>query len=402
MESTDAEALFSHTESVLSEYVEAPAPERPFDAPDPVTILEANSGLEKRPEQARMAGLVRDAIEAKSLVAIEAPTGIGKTFAYMVPAVASAMIDGTRVHVSTNTKTLQDQIAYKDVPKIRDILAPYGLSSFRFAKLKGRSNYASLLKLSEFPLRDGFSDEAKLFYAKIGVLLSESRTGELDEVSFYGRDYEFLSEIHSGDARVLSPDNPYRKKEPLYSAREAAKVAEVVLVNHALILTELADDAPGSTGKVSRLIVDEAHNLESAATDALTRTLVLPDIEKAFGRIEAHIRRHNRQPGAEKFLFPEIKEISESFVLSFGMALDFAERYAFVKNGESQFSKGGYAAARGTDVLVSDDFFTAEGISGTASIVSSVFEKFKDLSGRLAAAPEKLSEAFEAPLSELS
>jgi hypothetical protein len=256
--------------------------------------------------------------------------------------------------------------------------------------------------LSEFPLRDGFSDEAKLFYAKIGVLLSESRTGELDEVSFYGRDYEFLSEIHSGDARVLSPDNPYRKKEPLYSAREAAKAAEVVLVNHALILTELADDAPGSTGKVSRLIVDEAHNLESAATDALTRTLVLPDIEKAFGRIEAHIRRHNRQSGAEKFLFPEIKEISESFVLSFGMALDFAERYAFVKNGDSQFSKGGYAAARGTDVLVSDDFFTAEGISGTSSIVSSVFEKFKDLSGRLAAAPEKLSEAFDASLSELS
>jgi hypothetical protein len=129
---------------------------------------------------------------------------------------------------------------------------------------------------------------------------------------------------------------------------------------------------------------------------------VLPDIEKAFGRIEAHIRRHNRQPGAEKFLFPEIKEISESFVLSFGMALDFAERYAFVKNGDSQFSKGGYAAARGTDVLVSDDFFTAEGISGTSSIVSSVFEKFKDLSGRLAAAPEKLSEAFDSSLSELS
>lgn len=264
-----------------------------------------------------MAGIVRDAIAAKSLVAIEAPTGIGKTFAYMVPAVASAMLDGARVHVSTNTKTLQDQIAYKDVPKIRDILAPYGLSEFRFAKLKGRSNYASLLKLSEFPDRDGFSDEAKLFFAKISVLLSESGSGELDEVSFYGKDYEFLPEIHSGDARILSPDNPYRKKEPLYRARESAKNADVVLVNHALILTELADNAPGSMGKIERLIIDEAHNLESAATDALTRTLVLPDIEKAFFRIESHIRRHNRQPVAEKFLFPELKELSESFVLSF-------------------------------------------------------------------------------------
>ncbi len=97
-----------------------------------------------------------------------------------------------------------------------------------------------------------------------------------------------------------------------------------------------------------------------------------------------------------------MKEISESFVLSFGMALDFAERYAFVKSGDSAFSKGGYAAARGTDVLVCDDFFTSEGISGMSSVVSSVFEKFKDLSDRLRCAPEKLSEAFDAPLSELS
>ncbi|MDQ1343836.1 MAG: polymerase subunit epsilon, partial [Patescibacteria group bacterium] len=397
-----ARELFAKVEAGLSEYVEAPAPERPFDSPDPVSMLEGNNALEKRPEQAKMAGIVRDAIDKKSLVAIEAPTGIGKTFAYMVPAVASALVDGARVHVSTNTKTLQDQIAYKDVPKIRDILAPYGLSTFRFVKLKGRSNYASLLKLAEFSERDDFPEEAKLFFAKIAVLLSESATGELDEVSLYGKDYEFLVEIHSGDARVLSPDNPYRKKEPLFAAREAAKTADVVLVNHALILTELADDAPGSVGKLTRLIVDEAHNLEAAATDALTCTLVLAEIEKTFGRVEAHIRRHNRQPGAEKFLFPELKEFSESFVLSYGMALDFAERYAFVKAGSNEFSRGGYAGGRSMDVLVTSDFFTSDGISGMSSIVSSVFEKLKEFSSRLQAAPEKLAETFDAPLSDLS
>lgn len=196
-EPTDARKLFEKIEAGLSEYVEAPAPERPFDAPDPVSILERNAGLEKRPEQAKMAAIVRDAVEKKSLVAVEAPTGIGKTFAYMVPAVASAVLDGARVHVSTNTKTLQDQIAFKDVPRIRDILQPYGLHTFRFAKLKGRSNYASLLKLSEFADREDFPEEAKLFFAKIAVLLSESKSGELDEVSFYGKDYEFLSEIHA-------------------------------------------------------------------------------------------------------------------------------------------------------------------------------------------------------------
>lgn len=399
---TDARKVFEKIEAGLSEYVEAPAPERPFDAPDAVSILERNSGLEKRPEQAKMAGIVRDAVDNKSLVAIEAPTGIGKTFAYMVPAVASAILDGARVHVSTNTKTLQDQIAHKDVPRIRDILRPYGLDTFRFAKLKGRSNYVSLLKFAEFADREDFPEEAKLFFAKVAILLAESKTGELDEVSFYGKDYEFLAEIHAGDARVLSPDNPYRKKEPLYCAREAAKTADVVLVNHALILTELAEDASGTVGKLSRLVVDEAHNLEAAATDALTCELLLADIEKTFGRIEAHIRRHNRQSGAEKFLFPEMKEISESFVLSYGMALDFAERYAFVKAGMNDSGRGGYAGGRSTDVLVTQDFFTSEGISGMPSVISSVFEKLKDLVGRLEAAPDKLFEAFSSQLTDLS
>lgn len=90
---SDAPKVFSKIEAGLAEYVEAPAPERPFDAPSAVAILESNAGLEKRPEQAKMAAIVSDAIEKKSLVAIEAPTGIGKTFAYMVPAVASAIID---------------------------------------------------------------------------------------------------------------------------------------------------------------------------------------------------------------------------------------------------------------------------------------------------------------------
>lgn len=113
------------------------------------------------------------------------------------------------------------------------------------------------------------------------------------------------------------------------------------------------------------------------------------------------MRRHNRQSGAEKFLFPELKEISESFVLSYGMALDFAERYAFVK-APSGPSGNGYAANRSTDVLVAPDFFTSEGISGMSSVVTSVFEKLRDLTDRLHAAPEKLAQSFDAPLSDLS
>lgn len=321
--------MFSQVLSERPEYVEIPAVERPESFPDPVSVLESHSGLEKRPEQAKLAGAVRDAFGSKSLIAVEAPTGIGKTFAYMVPAIVSAIEKGTKVHVSTNTKTLQDQIAKKDVPRLREILSPYGLGSFRFAKLKGRSNYASLLKTEEFSQRDDLPDEGKAFFAKIAVFLAESESGELDEVSFYGKDYEYLAEIHASDLRVLSPENPHRSKEPLHIARESAKAADVLLVNHALVLTEISDDATGNLGKLSRLVVDEAHNLEAVATDALSVTVTLQEVEKAFGRIESQIRRHNREPGSEKFLFPEMKELSESYVLSFGMALDFLERFAF-------------------------------------------------------------------------
>jgi hypothetical protein len=232
-------------------------------------------------------------------------------------------------------ETLQDQIEKKDVPRIREMLAPSGLSGFRFSKLKGRSNYASLLKLSEFSERESFTEEEALFFAKVCAYLSKNPSGELDDLPVFGKDYELISEIHSGDSRVLSPDNSYRKQEFLFKAREAVKTADVILVNHALLLTEIGDDAPGSIGKLSRLVVDEAHNLEAAATDALLRTFALTDAEKTFSHIEASIRRHNRTPAVEKFLFPELREISDSFVLSFGMALELSERYAFSKAGSS-------------------------------------------------------------------
>lgn len=392
--------LFDSVSKSMPEYREAEAPVFPEELPTLAQAFES-SGLEARPEQAKMTDAVAAAFERKLHLAIEAPTGIGKTFAYMLPAVIAAARDDKRVVISTNTKTLQDQIEHKDVPRIRSILAPFGLSDFRFAKLKGRTNYASLLRLSEFSQKEAFTEDEALFFAKACVHLVKTRSGELDEFPLYGKQYESLPEIHAGDPRVLSPENPFRKKEPLYRARESIGSADVVLVNHALLLTEIADEGK-TIGNVDRIVVDEAHNLESAATDALTRSRSLADIERIFSHIESVIRRHNRTPDAERFPFPELREISDSFVLTYAMAFEFAQRYSDSKSPNGGWARPEYGKGRPTESLVTDDFFSFPGISGMSSVVAAAHEKAKDLAERLKPAPDKLLDALAGPLGELS
>ena len=175
------------------------------------------------------------------------------------------------------------------------------------------------------------ADEYYTFVAKILFWLTDTKEGELDELSFYGKEYAFLEEVHSGDARVLSVENQVRKREFLYRARERAKNANLLLVNHALLLSELSDEASGNLGKLSCLVIDEAHNLEDSATDALMRTISLVSMERELGHIETAIRRNNKKIENESFAFPEWTGIKESLILSFGMIFDFTLQYGQYK-----------------------------------------------------------------------
>ena len=103
-----------------------------------------------------MLQIVSDTLSARIHSCIEAPTGVGKTIAYFLPSVLHALSTGTQVCISTHTRTLQDQIEYKDIPKIRSLLEPFELQNFRIQKLKGRSNYASLLRSIEYIEQEKF------------------------------------------------------------------------------------------------------------------------------------------------------------------------------------------------------------------------------------------------------
>lgn len=99
-------------------------------------ILSTANTIEERPEQQKMMASVERAFETKAHLCIEAPTGIGKTFAYLIPGLLAATAKGKQLFVSTNTKTLQDQIETKDIPQLRALLESHGVSGFRVQKLK--------------------------------------------------------------------------------------------------------------------------------------------------------------------------------------------------------------------------------------------------------------------------
>ena len=97
-----------------------------------------------------MLDLVTQAFKENELLLIEAPTGVGKTFAYGIPSIITSIQTGKSVYISTNTKTLQDQIFEKDIPAMRELCRAQGIEDFSVTKIKGRSNYLSLFLFFEY------------------------------------------------------------------------------------------------------------------------------------------------------------------------------------------------------------------------------------------------------------
>ena len=341
--------------------------------------------LEERPEQAKMLDLTTGAFEKNELLLVEAPTGIGKTFAYGIPSLLFSIRTGKQVFVSTHTKTLQDQIFEKDIPNLRLLFTRHDIGDFSVAKIKGRSNYPSLLLLFEYLAADSFEETEVIFLAKVLFWLHTTRFGELDELVFYGPEYGYMDRIRSSDKRVLIPENPYRKEEFLYTARQDAKNANLVIMNHSLLLSEIesVEDAKILPG-IKHLVIDEAHNLEAVATDALKRSVSLSVIESALEGIESVLRKQKRTPDMEPFIFPELRAIAESIILSFGMIFDVFGRYLPIG-----------LDTRYNQALIESNFFRGEEVAGARRILDSLHERIHELLSGLYNAPESLYDRLE-------
>jgi ATP-dependent DNA helicase DinG len=217
---------------------------------------------EFRPSQIRMAEAVGRALDDQNHVIIEAGTGTGKTLAYLLP----ALLYGQRILISTGTKTLQDQIFYKDIPLLETVLE----RPIRAAYLKGRNNYLCRLKLQSQLSEGLFTPRELPVFQDIVDWAQETETGDRAELGSAGDDSELWSRIDARREKCLGSKCKEFDRCFLTLMRQKAMESDIVVVNHHLFFADLnirREDMAAILPEYSAVIFDEAHDLEEIATE---------------------------------------------------------------------------------------------------------------------------------------
>ena len=227
-----------------------------------------HSSYEERSGQIMMAKRIAKAFNESEMLLAEAGTGTGKSIAYLIPAILWAEAARERVVISTNTKNLQEQLFSKDIPLLGTVLK----SPFRAVILKGRGNYICLRrwgKLVESSEQFLSKQEWELMLP-VAAWLQETRTGDLSETGFFNMLLErgLLERIKSESTSCMGAKCAYRDKCFVSRIRRAAQRSHVIIVNHSLVFSDMSSDG-GVLGNYSRLIFDEAHNIEKVAMQFL-------------------------------------------------------------------------------------------------------------------------------------
>ncbi len=276
-------------------------------------IARTLAGYEDRPEQLRMAFAVGEAFNQSRLAVIEAGTGTGKSLAYLVPALLWALANEERVVVSTNTINLQEQLVRKDLPFLQ---RASGLE-FRAVLVKGRNNYLCQRRTETARMEPGlFDDELSGELAAILEWAAKTSDGSREELNFIPRDQvweEVRCEIDQcGRARCPKFASCF-----FHKARRQAAQAHLLVVNHALLLSDLAlrhqtdnYSAAAVLPPFDRIILDEAHHLEDVATNFFASQVSRFSFARPLNRL-----RHPRKP--DKGLLPRLlsalaKELPDS------------------------------------------------------------------------------------------
>lgn len=257
-------------------------------------IAQALPTYEERVGQLAMAEEVQAALRDAEALLVEAGPGTGKTFAYLVPAILKLAGDrASRVIVSTRTKQLQEQLYEKDLPFL---LKHLGLD-LRVALLKGRENYLCLRRWQMLvgEMTGSLEEERRVALATLARWLVESETGDIDENAAFLSDPTargLWGRLCDASNHCVGAFCPFLDDCFSIAARRRARKADLVVVNHSLLLGDLAVGGV-VLGKYSHLIVDEAHSLEATARTAFTRSLS----ERIIGRVADELAPTRRRPG---------------------------------------------------------------------------------------------------------
>ena len=245
---------------------------------------------ELRDGQVEMARQVLAAFNAGDHLLIEAGTGTGKSLAYLLPAALWSLANHQRVVIATNTITLQDQLIAKDIPQVQQLLALMDSPPVQAAQLKGRQNYLCTRRLHLWRTSGLLSAREMTVLAKVLVWLPTTTTGDVSELALNTPTDRAIWQRICSDAATCTAERCQHAAGDLHprdfylEAHVQAEAAHLLVVNHALLLADLA-----TGGRVlpayAHLVVDETHRLEEAATEQLTYRVEWPVVQAVLRRL---------------------------------------------------------------------------------------------------------------------
>ncbi|MVW71808.1 ATP-dependent DNA helicase [Bordetella sp. 15P40C-2] len=245
-------------------------------------LATALPGYSPRPAQIELSQAIGEAIQDRATLVAEAGTGIGKTWAYLVP----AMVAGGKVVISTGTRTLQDQLFSRDLPRVRAALGVPVIA----ALLKGRNNYICHYHLERLQGDErALKSRAEIAQLRqIQVFAGVSKTGDRSDLGNIPEDADIWQRVTSTRENCLGQECPRIRDCFVVKARRQAQEADIVVVNHALFMADLVLREEGVTDllpEADTVIFDEAHQLPDTATRFLgssVSTHQLLDFAKAM------------------------------------------------------------------------------------------------------------------------
>lgn len=299
-----------------------------------LTSVVRETQLEDRPQQNTMAKAVQETLQNGGFLMVEAGTGVGKSFAYLMPALEFALQNEGPVVVSTHTLTLQEQLYQKDLPVVLKAFEKEGLGFPTAILMKGRGNYLSKRRLrlavDENQQMDFAGESSDLL--KVQEWAAHSVEGTLTTAGF-----PILPDtwniVKSDPFHCLGPKCQTFESCFYHSVRRKAYGAHLILVNHALLLADLALKMEGEQGVLppyKALIVDEAHHLPALAAEHLATSVSMSD---CMGLIKRLLYADDKSSDGRKGLFAllpakgageavmEFKTAAEGFFTELGLAL---------------------------------------------------------------------------------
>ena len=252
----------------------------------------ADDSYRERPAQLELAQAIEETITTAGTLVAEAGTGTGKTWAYLVPAI----LGGGKVLVSTGTRTLQDQLFTRDLPRVREVL---GLP-VTIALLKGRSNYVCHYHLEKLQSDDrGLKSRSEVHQLRqIQTFVQRSETGDRADLGQIPEDADIWNRVTSTRENCLGQDCPNVRDCFVLKARRHAQESEIVVINHALFMADLVLREEGVTDLLpaaDTVIFDEAHQLPDTATRFLGQSLSTHQLLDACRLVETAGLAHARE-----------------------------------------------------------------------------------------------------------